>query len=97
MASRLKAKVLGENLPSVAGAMMGIENTYAAYVVKIAECVEAATYYFRYAHDVPQRSEVQAYLTTQLWKTLSEAVKRYPTVPFDPRAADWIQEALIKL
>jgi len=91
---KLKDKVLSENLPTVAGSMRGIEGTFASQVVKIAECVEAFTYYSAHSYNTRHRTEVLAYLNQQLWNSLSEGIRKYPSVPFGSAGHEWIDNAM---
>lgn len=91
---KLKDKVLDDNLPQVAASMRGIESTYAATVVKIAECVEALTYYRTYSYDSPQRVEVRAFLDTRLWETVNMAASKYPSAGFSDLGRKWVDKAL---
>lgn len=94
---KLKDRVLSEHLPAVAGAMRGIDNTFAAHVVKIAECVETYTYYNTYAYATRHRDEVLKYLNERLWGALSEAIRKYPSVSFGSAGHKWVDDALKEL
>lgn len=92
---RLKVQVLADNLPQISASMHGLENTYAATVVKIAECVEAFTYYRE--HSSPrskQREEVLAFLHGKLWTGLDQATMKYKSSGFSDLGRQWVDKAL---
>lgn len=91
---KLKERVLGDHLPQVVAMMRGLENTFSAAVVKVAECVEALAYYRAHSYGSKQREEVQAFLNQKLWDSLSEAIRKYPSAPFGKLAHEWIDEAM---
>lgn len=91
---KLKERVLGEHLPQIAGSMRGMESTYAASVVKIAECVEAYTYYKAYSQPSRQQTEVLAFLNERLWGSLADAIRKYPSASFGKLGHEWVDEAL---
>lgn len=65
---KLKDRVLIENVPDHAARARGIEGSFPAAVVKLAECVEAYGYYVRYSYDTPDRSAILNFLTENLEK-----------------------------
>jgi 5'-deoxynucleotidase YfbR-like HD superfamily hydrolase len=90
---KLKERVLGEHLPSVMATMRGLQGTQAAAVVKVAECVEAITYYRRYAVPGPQVSQVHEHLQRAGDDALEHLKKTY--VGWE--AADqWVKYMLLR-
>lgn len=67
---KLKDKVLIENVPDHAARARGIEGSFPAAVVKLAECVEAYAYYIRYSYDTPDRSTILNFLTENIEKAV---------------------------
>lgn len=91
---KLKARVLGDNLPHVADSMMGMEDTYGMAVVKIAECVESLTYYRHFSAYSVQRMSVVDFLDNNLRSRLDRAIKAFPHKPFETLGREWVDQAL---
>lgn len=94
---RLKERVLGDNMPGIAAAMRGLENTFAAQVVKIAECVEALSYYDRYSYNMRDRATITGFLRENLEKALVGAERKYPNAGITNVSRSWVAEALEKI
>lgn len=67
---RLKEKVLATHVPGHAAKARGIEGSFAAAVVKLAECVEAYSYYLRYSFNAPDRLAIMNFLTENIEKAV---------------------------
>lgn len=91
---RLKEKVLSQNVPGVAAAMRGLDNTFAAQVVKIAECVEALTYYNRYSYNMRDRASINKFLRENLDNAIKGADRKYPAAGINNVSAAWVEAAL---
>lgn len=91
---KVKERVLSEHLPTIAASMRGLETTFAAAIVKIAECVEAANFYSHNSYNGRNRELVIAFLNGKLRGELEAAVAKYPSVPFSTTGNTWVLEAM---
>ena len=94
---RLTEHILNKHLPTVAGTMRGLENTFAAQVVKIADCVEALTYYLRYSYNNRDKAVIEGFLRMKLHEAVSGASKKYPAAGITNVALEWVSQALEKI
>jgi 5'-deoxynucleotidase YfbR-like HD superfamily hydrolase len=92
---KLKEKVLLDHVPAHAARARGIEGSFPAAVVKLAECVEAYSYYLRYSYNSPDRSAILNFLTENLEKAAEVIAKAEGGRYFTDKEHlwQWINEA----
>ena len=88
--------MLGDNLPSVAAEFRGVEDTLTSTVVKVAECVEAFTYYRLHAPHC-HSEEVLEYLRSKMCGELALAIRKFPAVAWGRLGHRWVDEAIAAL
>lgn len=94
---RLTEHVLGKHLPRIAATMGGLENTFAAQVVKIADCVESLSYYTNHSYSSRDAATIGAFLRGKLQIALVGAAKKYPNAGIENVSEKWAAEALEKI
>lgn len=93
---KLRERVLTSNLPGLAAEVRGLENTFAAMVVKIAECVETLAYYRMHSYNSMERESIYEFLNDQLKRTLLKARETYKSTDWG-KAEEWTREAMAYL
>jgi 5'-deoxynucleotidase YfbR-like HD superfamily hydrolase len=94
---RLSDHVLSKHLPRLADTMRGLENTFAAAVVKIADCIEALAYYTHYGYNSRDKVVIDTFLRDRLKKALEGADRKYPNAGVRNVSVEWAAEALEKI
>lgn len=90
---KLKEAVLKDRMPVVLSRMRGIDGTFPAHLVKIAETVEAILYLREYCVSSNRKIEVENTLTSALNGHLKIASMKYHSLPWD-RAWAWCRDLL---
>lgn len=90
---KLKEAVLRDRMPTVLTRMRGIDGTFPAHLVKIAETVEATLYLREYCVSFQRRMDVENTLITALNAQLKDATSKYKSLPWD-RVHHWCRDML---
>lgn len=90
---KLKEAVLRDRLPVILSRMRGIDGTFPAYLVKIAETVEATLYLREYCVNANRRIEVENTLIQTLNDYLLAGSSKYRSLPWD-KAKEWCRDLL---
>ncbi len=96
---KLKDKVLIEHIPEHAARARGIEGSFPAAIVKLAECVEAYGYYIRYSYNTPDRSVILNFLTENTEKAVASLKSGWGANHFNDEEYiwKWINEAKARI
>lgn len=90
---KLKERVLRDKLPAILARQRGLEGTLPAYLVKIAETVEAILYLREYGVNLGRKIEVENTLIGSLEHCLRDSAGRYKSLPWD-KAEAWCKDVL---
>ncbi len=84
----LKMDVLQKHVPELAGQMRGIEGTFAACIVKIADAVEQVAYYRKFGYE---QGAVLDYLYARAATAVKEAAQQFPQVILATEITVWVE------
>jgi 5'-deoxynucleotidase YfbR-like HD superfamily hydrolase len=94
---RLSEHVLSKHLPRLADTVRGLENTFAAAVVKIADCVEALSYYTHHSYNSRDKMAIDTFLRGKLKPALDGVDRKYPNAGVRNVSVAWAADALDKI